>query len=579
MDRYILGLDLGTTAIKVAIVDLRGSIVAVSTQEYKLLTPDTLSVELPVERYWRAFKDGLADALSKSGVSGTQLLSVGISAQGETLVFLDAEGRELGNAIVWMDNRAQKEAQELNAHFPPSVTCSVTGQVSIVPTWPAAKVLWLRRNRPEIFARVAKVLLLEDWFIHRLTGAFVCEDSLICSTVYWNIRTRTWWPEMLDCIGLRPSQLPEIRRPGELVGKVTAAISEELGVARDLTVCTGVLDQVAGAIGVGNVRPGLFSENTGAALAICATVSKPFVDPALQMPCHCHGTGGLYLAHTFTTGGMALKWFRDAFCELELLTGGRTGLDPYTLLSLEAGSVAPGADGLIMLPHLQGAMAPEANPAAKGCFFGITMKHTRAHFIRALMESIGFIVLRNIEAIESLGIPVKEIRVLGGGSRSDVWNQIKADITGRTVWTTTNSEAASLGAAVVAGVASGVFPGVEEAVGAMVKIKAEFRPDPARHEAYLRAVRGLQGPVFRAVPGLRDVRMRRPTEAVRKTDYGEQKLVTCYSLSNGENQSLHLQKRQCFRLTTEIVPAMIGHVVLVSDSPVACIAGEPEEYT
>ncbi len=484
MEKNILSLDLGTTAIKVAIVDRNGKMLATSTQEYKLLTPDTFSVELPVETYWDAFKKGLAEALLKSGISGDSIACMGISAQGETLILLDSQGKPLRNAIVWMDNRAQKEADELSGAFPPAVVYPVTGQVSIVPTWPASKLLWVRNNEPEIFKNIQKVLLIEDYFIYRLTGKFACEGSLICSTAYWDINTKKWWPEMLGYLGVREDQLPEIYEPGDVVGQIKKEAADELNVAKGMIVCAGVLDQAAGALGVGNIKPGLFSENTGAALAICATVNKVFQDPAYEMPCHYHGVKDLYMAHTFTTGGMALKWFRDAFCDLELLLSEQTGLDAYYLLDQEAAKIPAGSDGLIMLPHLQGAMAPEANPKAKGVFFGITMKHTKAHFIRALMESIGFIVMRNIEAVEAMGIPVHEIRVLGGGSKSAVWNQIKADITGKVIWQTEYADAACLGAAIISGVSTGMFQSLDKAVDEMVTLKRKFVPNQENHQIY-----------------------------------------------------------------------------------------------
>ncbi|MDR3123358.1 MAG: FGGY-family carbohydrate kinase [Treponema sp.] len=484
MDKYILALDLGTTAIKVAVVDMAGRLAATSTREYKLLTPDTLSVELGVETYWEAFKAGVREALSESGVPGSSLACLGISAQGETLILIDESGNPLRNAIVWMDNRAQKEAAELSEQFPQELTYKITGQVSIVPTWPASKLLWIKKHEPEVFRKIHKVLLIEDYFIYRLTGKFACQGSLICSTVYWDINTKKWWPGMLKYLGISEAQLPEIYEPGEVVGPVKNDIAGELGVSEGMTVCTGALDQAAGTIGVGNIAPGLFSENTGAALAICATVNGSFMDPAFQMPCHYHGIKDLYMAHTFTTGGMALKWFRDAFCDLEVALGAKTGLDDYYLMDEEAKRIPPGSDGLVMLPHLQGAMAPEANPKAKGVYFGITLKHTRAHFIRAVMEGVGFIVMRNIEAIESMKIPVREIRVLGGGSRSAVWNQIKADITGRVIWTTGTPDAACLGAAIISGVSCGLFPTVKEAVEKMVTLKRKFEPDLENHRRY-----------------------------------------------------------------------------------------------
>ena len=272
--------------------------------------------------------------------------------------------------------------------------------------------------------------MIEDYFIHRLTGKYACEGSLICSTVYWDINTRRWWPEMLRRLKIGEDRLPEIRESGEPVGPVLPAPARELGLDPGTIVCTGALDQAAGAIGVGNIRPGVFSENTGAALAICATVDHPVLDPKGRMPCHYHGIPGTYMCHTFTTGGMVLKWYRDTFCQPEIQVGAQAGVDPYELLGQEAARVPPGAEGLVMLPHLQGAMAPEANPKARGVLYGITLRHTKAHFARAIMEAIACIVRRNIEVVEELGIRVSEIRGLGGGARSAVWNQIKADLTG-----------------------------------------------------------------------------------------------------------------------------------------------------
>jgi sugar (pentulose or hexulose) kinase len=481
---HILSVDLGTTAIKVALFDAEGRVLASSTHEYSLLTPSTLAVELPVETYWQAFRSGVAGVLAASRVKPGSIRALGISAQGETLIFAGRDGLPLRDAIVWLDNRAQKEAEELNREFPEKDTYRITGQVSIVPTWPAAKVLWVQRNEPEVFARAAKILLIEDYFLHRLSGSYACEGSLVCSTVYWDINTRRWWPEMLRRLKLDEERLPPIRESGEPVGALLPAVARELGLDAGTIVCTGALDQAAGAIGVGNIRPGVFSENTGAALAICATVDHPVLDPKGRMPCHYHGIPGTYMAHTFTTGGMVLKWYRDAFCQPEVQVGAQAGLDAYELLGRQAARVAPGAEGLIMLPHLQGAMAPEANPKAKGVFYGITLRHTKAHFARAIMEAIACIVRRNIEVVEELGLRVSEIRGLGGGSRSAVWNQIKADLTGRPVLTMQNEEAACLGAAIVAGVGVGLFPSLAEACAHMVQVKGRHEPDPAHAQVY-----------------------------------------------------------------------------------------------
>ena len=480
----ILAVDLGTTALKCALHDLNGNVIAKASEEYSLITPSADAVEMDVETYWQAFRSTVARVMSHPDVEPDHVRALGISAQGETLIVVDKAGKPLRPAIVWLDNRAQVEADDLGNQFGHRAAYEITGQVRLVPTWPASKILWLRRHEPALFDQVAKFLLIEDYFIQRLTGETVCEGSLVTSTCYWNFRTRAWWPEMLAALGISAEKLPRYCEFGEPVGRLLPAVAEELGLNPRIIVCTGALDQACGTIGVGNVHPGIFSENTGAALAICATVPQPTLDPGNQMPCHYHGLPGFYMLHTFTSGGIVLRWFRDEFAKLELAVGASAGIDAYDLLGQEAAQTPPGAEGLVMLPHLQGAMAPEANPRARGVFYGFTLHHTRSHFTRAIMEAVGYIVRRNIEVVEGLGVPVAEIRALGGGARSRVWKQMEADICGRPVLTTQNEEAATLGAAILAGKAVGLYASVDEAVGQMVKIKERFEPRPENIAVY-----------------------------------------------------------------------------------------------
>jgi sugar (pentulose or hexulose) kinase len=481
---HILGVDLGTTALKIILFQQDGTVLAKSTEEYSLLTPTPLAVELPVEIYWNAFKRGIAEVMAKSRANPSSIKALGISAQGETLIMLGENGQPLMNAIVWLDNRAQEEADILANEFGNDKAYHVTGQVSIVPTWPAAKIFWIRRNLPDLFKKAAKFILIEDYFIYRMTGSLVCEGSLICSTVYWDIIKKRWWPEMLHYLKISEEQLSELRESGEPVASLKPDVAKELGLSADTIVCTGALDQACGAIGVGNIYPGVVSENTGAALAICATVERPVFDPNQQMPCHYHGIPNTYMAHTFTTGGMVLKWYRDHFCDSEIQVAARAGMDNYDLLSREAAQVPPGCDGMVMLPHLQGAMAPEANPQAKGVFYGFTLHHTKPYFIRSIMEAIACAIKRNVKVLEELGIEVKEVRSLGGGSRSELWNQIKCDLIQRPVYTMENEEAACLGAAMLAGVATGMFSNLPEAVQKLVVLKRRFDPNPDHFAVY-----------------------------------------------------------------------------------------------
>ena len=485
MSELILGIDIGTTSLKAAVFDHAGAQKAVAVVEYSLLTPQTNIVEAPCNIYMESIQKCMQVIASKGTISTRDITVVGFSVQGETLCLLDGDCQPLKNAIVWMDNRAGEQAEELRSKFGDELCYQVTGQVSFEACWPAAKLLWVKQHEPELFARVRHILLLEDYVIYQLTGKFVAEGSLLTSTEYWDIRTKKYWPEMLAYLGIDESFLPEIRESGELVGTVLPEMADLLGISPQAKITTGCLDQAAGAIGVGNIRPGIFSENIGAALAICVPTSKLTYDPNRQMPVHYFATPDTYMMHTFTTGGMCLRWFRDGFCQPELDIQNLTGVDAYDLMGKEVDRVAPGSDGLIMLPHLQGSMAPDVNLNAKGVFYGATLQHNKAHFVRSIMESLGYLICRNLEAIDAMGLEVKQIRTMGGGSKSDVWNQIKADITGKTLHVTYSSQdTACLGAAILAGKAAGVFESIESAVDSMVKIKKTFEPNPANRAVY-----------------------------------------------------------------------------------------------
>jgi len=484
MRELIIGLDLGTTALKLALFDKKGAIIAVSTQEYSLLTPRTDHVEVAPHTYWQSFKAGLEDLRVKTQFKPEEIKALGFSAQGETLFFIDEDGNPLRNAIVWMDNRAQDEAEKLREKFSDEVCFKVTGQVSFEPCWPASKILWVKKNEPDVYAKTAKFLLIEDFFIFKMTGKFVSEGSLLTSTTYWDINTKKYWPEMLEYIGISDDQLPQVMESGEIVGKLNALVADELGLSPETVICTGALDQAAGAIGVGNVKEGGFSENIGAALAVCVPVSEATFDPNRNMPLHYFIKKDMYMVHTFTTGGMTLKWFRDVFAQTEKTMAELIDSDAYDLLSREASTIPPGSEGLTMLPHLTGSMAPDVNSKAKGVFYGFTLKHTRPHFVRAIMESIGYIIRRNIDALNNMGINVTELRSLGGGSKSAVWNQIKADITGKELITVGCEEAACLGAAILAGKAIGFFTSIDEACEKMVKIHTKFKPNPDNKKLY-----------------------------------------------------------------------------------------------
>jgi sugar (pentulose or hexulose) kinase len=484
MGSLLLGIDLGTTAVKGAAYRVDGALLASASCVYELSTPAPSVVEVSTSVCWSALAEVVRSLLAEPGIAAGEVAGLALSCQGETLVPVDRELVPLRDAIVWLDNRADEESADLGGKFGTARIYEVTGQPAMLPTWPAAKALWLCRHEPQVMDQMDKLLLLEDYVIARLTGEYVCEGSLVTSTCYWDFRKKAWWSDMLDALGLSVDRLPTLVEPGTVVGTICPAVAEELGLTHSTQVCTGALDQACGAIGVGNTAPGVLSENTGTAVALCATLADARLDPEMRMPCHYHGLPDTYMFHTFTSGGVMLRWFRDEFCAAERQSALAQGRDPYDLITAEAAVVPPGSEGLVVLPHLQGAMAPESNPDARGALIGLTLRHGREHVARAIIEAVAFVIRRNIEVLEDLGVPVYSIRALGGGSRSALWKQIEADVTGRPVYRTGHAEAATLGAAILAGVALGNFDNVDQAVGAMVKVTDVFEPDATRSSTY-----------------------------------------------------------------------------------------------
>jgi xylulokinase len=289
---------------------------------------------------------------------------------------------------------------------------------------------------------------------------------------------------MLNELGINEGMLPEILEPGELVGGILPQVARELGINPETQIVTGAMDNAIGAVGVGAIRPGIFSESIGSTLAVCVPTNKITYDPNRQMPIHYYPIPDTYMMHTFTTGGMCLRWFRDNFAQIEMECSEFTGADSYLYLSQEAEKVAPGSEELIFLPHLNGSLAPDVNPHARGIFFGITLVHKREHFIRSIMESLGYLVRRNLDALNAMNLNIDEIRAFGGGSKSPIWNQIKADIVQKTVCVTNSKEAACLGAAILAGHAIGMFESVEKACDSMIKIVARYEPNPLNKAVY-----------------------------------------------------------------------------------------------
>ncbi|MFC9553537.1 FGGY-family carbohydrate kinase [Rhodococcus sp. NPDC056960] len=485
MSTYLLGVDVGTTAVKAAVFDSEGVEVGSHSEEYSLLTPRAGWVELEAHTYTSTFSAAVRGALSDLSVSAGDLTALGLSAQGETMLCLDENNEPIGRAIVWMDNRATAEAEEIERHFGCPAIHATTGQVAMDAIWPAAKILWLQRNEPELFARTAKFALLKDYLVYRLTGRLVSEDSLLCSTILWDINTRQYWPQMLDYLGISADQLPEIAEQGEIVGSIGISGAADFGLPAGLAVSVGALDQACGALGVGNAVPGIFSESTGSALTTVTIVEELTLDPAGHVPCFPAAIPGQYMLHNFSTGGMVMRWYRDEFCASETQIEELCGINAYYLIDREVEQVEPGSEGLVVVPHLQGSGPPDLDPYARGVIFGLTLAHKKQHLSRGIMEGVAMVLRRMIDSTTKLGVDVAEIISLSGGSKSDAWCQIKADAAQLPVRTLNGAgSAACRGAALIAGVGAGLWPSAVPLARSAVEFDRSFDPRPENAQVY-----------------------------------------------------------------------------------------------
>ena len=471
-----LGLDAGTTSVKAGLFNSSGLAIAIGRVEYSLETPAADWVELNPDVYWNACARAIHTVLDLSKIDPGEICAMAISSQGETVIPVGRDGLPLRTALIWLDNRSKQEALELEKLFGSHIY-SVTGLSDVAPTWSACKILWIKKNQPEIFDLVYKFLLVQDYLVFRLTGKFITEGSVSSSTMMYDIVHDIWWDDMLAALQIKKEQLPEISKAGIIVGGITREAAGFLGLKPNTPVVLGGMDQAVGAIGAGNIRAGIISETTGAALALQASTPSFNFEPRDKVPVYRHSIPDLFLVSPFCpTAGMALKWFRDEFCQTETELAIERDSDVYDLLTSLAEKIPPGAEGLLMLPHLSGSLNPVYNPEARGVFSGFTLGHHRGHFVRAIMEAVAFMLRRNLDLILASGFHAEEIRNSGGGARSPLWNQIKADVCGLPVITLASEEAALLGDAILDSVAVGEFGSLQKACEQMVALKGRIEP-------------------------------------------------------------------------------------------------------
>lgn len=469
----VLGIDVSTTATKAVLMDPAGRLPGVGVSEYPYETPRPLWSEQDPELWWHAAIAAIAEALERAGAAGDAVEAVGFSGQMHGLVALDAANRVLRPAILWNDQRTGAECDLIRELIGRDRLIQVTGNDAL-PGFTAPKLLWLRRNEPEVWAGMAHALLPKDFVRLRLTGDHAVDRADGAGTILFELAARDWSPEVLDALGIDRAWLPETFEGPEVTGGLTDPAAAITGLRPGTPVVAGGGDQAAAAVGLGSVEAGVSSLSLGTSGVVFTTTEGPTVEPQGRLHAFCHAVPDRWhLMGVMLSAAGSLRWYRD------VLAPGM-GFDD---LVEEAMPVPRGSDGLLFLPYLTGERTPHPDPLARGAFVGLTVHHGRAHLTRAVLEGVAFGLRDSLELMRSVGLAPSEIRATGGGVRSGLWRQILADVLGARIVTTSTVEGAAHGAAILAAVGAGWFPSVPNACRALVETGEPTEPS-ARADVY-----------------------------------------------------------------------------------------------
>ncbi|HEY2218252.1 MAG TPA: xylulokinase [Gaiellaceae bacterium] len=444
MPEALVGIDVGTTAVKAVALSRDGRVLGVAEEEYPLSLPQPGWAEQDPEDWWRATERALA-------ALGVERASIGLTGQMHGLVLLDAADRVLRPAILWNDQRTSAECEEIEEAVGRERLLELTGNRALTG-FTAPKLLWVRKHEPEVWARARQVLLPKDYVRLRLTGERVIDAAEASGTLLFDVAGRRWSEEVCDALGIPLDWLPPVRE------------SSDVG---------GAGDQQAGAVGVGAVRPGILSVALGTSGVVLAPLEHYRPEPEGRLHVFCHALPGTWEAMgVMLSAAGSLRWLRDVL-------GG-----DYVRLTAEAEEWGPGVDGLTFLPYLQGERTPHADPFARGAFAGLSLSHDRGALVRAVLEGVAYGLRDSLELLRGLGVHAETARASGGGARSDLWLRIVASVLGIPIERTAVEEGAAYGAALLGAVAAGEFADVEEAVGACVRVRDAVEPDPGWQAVY-----------------------------------------------------------------------------------------------
>lgn len=487
----LLGIDLGTTGVKAALFAAEdGRVLSDAFVEYPLYHPHPGWAEQNPADWWQATISAIRTCLEKSekhGVQPSDVRGIGLSGQMHGVVLLDEAQQVLRPCIIWADQRSDVQAKWMTEKVGESKLIEYVSNPALTG-FSAPKLLWVRDNEPEIFARATTMLLPKDYIRYRLTGVMAMEISDAAGTCLLDVKRGEWSQEVLHALELAPSLLPPIVAADAVSGSITDEVASLTGLVAGMAVAGGGADNACGAVGNGVVVPGLGLVSIGTSGVVLAYAETPQVDtsgPVPRVHTFNHAVPHAWYLMGVTQGaGLSLRWVRDNLGLPERALERWTGEDAYELLAKEAVMAPAGSDGLIFLPYLQGERTPHLDAHARGGWIGLTARHDRRHLIRAVLEGVAFSLKDCFTILREQGLAIEQMRATGGGAKSVIWRQIIADVLGVELVTTNATEGPAFGAALLAGVASGVYASVKEACEQTVRIEERTSPRSENQRVY-----------------------------------------------------------------------------------------------
>ncbi len=482
MKKYLLGIDIGTSACKVAIFNREGEVIASGNGDYKVYYPKPGYAEQNPQEWWEAIYKTIKTTLLKAGVDKDDIAGIGVDGQSWSAIAVDKDGQVLTNTPIWMDTRADAICKRLNQEIGEAEVFELAGN-SLQAAYTTAKIIWYQENMPEVYKNIDKILQSNSFIVYRLTGVLSQDKSQGYGLHCFDMHTGTWNEEMCKRLGIPFHFLPDIYDCHQVVGFVTEEAARLSGLAVGTPVVAGGLDAACGTLGAGVIHPYETQEQGGQAGGMSICLKEYSADPRLILSYHV--VPDLWLLQGGSTGGGGvMRWFEKEFADFEREEGKRTGKSSMTLLDDLAEKVNPGSDGVVFLPYMAGERSPIWDVHAKGVYYGLDYSKTKGHFVRAALEGVAYSLKHNLEIAASAGAQVGILRAMGGAANSLLWTQIKSDVTGKPIAVPSSDTATTLGAVILAGVGVGMYRDFEEAVETTVKVRRYHEPNMDNHAVY-----------------------------------------------------------------------------------------------